>query len=85
MSRSVRDYQHEYASYHAKPEQKKRRAQRNAARRAMIQSGRAKKGDGTSVDHKNPIRKGGTNAKSNLRVTSRSANAGWRKGKKGYD
>ena len=32
--------------YNAKPEQKKRRAQRNAARRKMIASGRAKKGDG---------------------------------------
>lgn len=85
MSRSVRNYQKEYASYHAKPEQKKRRAQRNAARREMMRAGKVSKGDGKAVDHKNPIRKGGTNAKSNLKVRSIASNAGWRKGKKGYD
>jgi 5-methylcytosine-specific restriction endonuclease McrA len=37
------------------------------------------------VDHQTPIRKGGSNTGSNLKVTSRSKNAGWRKGKKGYD
>jgi hypothetical protein len=49
----------------------------------MAKTGAVKKGDGKVVDHKKPIRSGGTNAKSNLRVTSRSKNAGWRKGKKG--
>ena len=82
---SVRDYQKEYRTYHAKPEQKKRRAQRNAARRAMAKAGKVRKGDGKAVDHKNSIRHGGTNAKSNLRVQSISKNAGWRKGKRGYD
>jgi len=37
------------------------------------------------IDHKNPIRKGGTNAKGNVKVTTRKKNAAWRKGKKGYD
>lgn len=41
------------AKYNAKPEQKKRRAQRNAARRKMIKAGKAKKGDGRDVMHKN--------------------------------
>lgn len=40
------------AKYNAKPEQKKRRAQRNAARRKMIQAGKARKGDGKDVAHK---------------------------------
>jgi hypothetical protein len=44
----VRDYKKEYTEYHAKPEQKKRRAQRNSAR----------KGDGKEVDHVNAPRTG---------------------------
>ena len=76
----VRDYKHEYNSYHAKPEQKKKRAMRNAARRELQSEGRVHKGDGKDVDHKRPLRSGGSNAESNLRVTSKSKNRGWRKG-----
>jgi hypothetical protein len=78
-----RNYDTEYSQYHGKPAQIKKRAQRNSARSTMAKTGAVKKGDGKVVDHKKPIRSGGTNAKSNLRVTSRSKNAGWRKGKKG--
>jgi len=74
----VRNYRHEYDSYHGKPAQIKKRAQRNAARATLAKTGAVKKGDGKVVDHKNPIRRGGSNAKSNLRVRTRSANAGWR-------
>lgn len=73
-----RDYKHEYRSYHATPEQKKNRAQRNAARRELEREGRVHKGDDKDVDHKKPIRSGGTNAASNLRVTSKGKNRGWR-------
>lgn len=76
-----RNYREEYRTYHAKPEQKKNRAQRNAARREMMEAGRVKKGDGKDVDHKRPIRAGGSNSPSNLRVTSVSKNRGWRKGR----
>lgn len=76
----VRDYRHEYDSYHAKPEQKRKRAMRNAARAEMEKAGRVKKGDGKEVDHKKPLRSGGTNASGNLRVTSQGKNRGWRKG-----
>jgi len=81
----ARDYKSEYQNYQGKPEQIKKRAERNAARREMEKSGRVHKGDGKDVDHKNPLRKSGTNASSNLRVTSKSTNRSWRKGKKGYD
>ena len=74
----ARDYPKEYATYHAKPEQKKNRAKRNAARRELAAEGRVHKGDGLDVDHKKPLRSGGSNAKSNLRVTSISKNRGWR-------
>lgn len=73
-----RNYSEEYASYHSKPEQVKKRAQRNAARRDMEAAGRVSKGDGKDVDHKRPIRSGGGNSKSNLRVTSQKDNRGWR-------
>lgn len=41
------------ARYNRKPEQKKKRASRNKARRQMIAAGRAHKGDGKDVAHKN--------------------------------
>jgi hypothetical protein len=50
MVRKDRDYEQE-AAYHATPEQKARRADRNKARRKAIREGRASKGDGTEVDH----------------------------------
>ena len=63
-------------AYGARPEQKKNRAARNAARRELMKAGLVKKGDGKDVDHKKPISKGGTNARSNLAVKSASANRG---------
>jgi hypothetical protein len=39
--------------YNAKPVQKKRRAQRNAARAQMEKAGKVHKGDGKDVAHKN--------------------------------
>jgi hypothetical protein len=77
-----RDYKHEYASYHSKPDQKKRRAKRNAARSLLIKKGTVKKGDGKDVDHSD--RNPSNNALSNLRVQSKAKNRGWRKGKNGY-
>ena len=65
-----RDYKAEYAAFHGKPEQIKLRAARNAARR---ESGLAK-GDTREVDHKVPLSKGGSTAKSNTRIVSRHTN-----------
>jgi hypothetical protein len=66
----VRDYKKEYESYHASPVQKKRRAQRNAARRKMSKLGHVSKGDGKDVHH----RSGMSNHMSNLAVLPRSVN-----------
>tara|TARA_R110002012_G_C11521828_1_gene599544 strand:+ start:437 stop:727 length:291 start_codon:yes stop_codon:yes gene_type:complete len=60
--------------YNSTPEQKKKRAMRNAARRKAEKKGQVKKGDGKDVDHKKKIKDGGTNSKGNTRVRSRSAN-----------
>jgi len=70
MPKKVRDYKEEYRKYHGKPEQVKKRAERNKARSDMD----LKKGDGKEVDHKKPLSKGGGNGKGNLRVTTRTAN-----------
>lgn len=70
----TRDYKAEYDNYHGKPEQIKKRAERVKARRMMEKTGAVTKGDGKDVDHKNPLRSGGTTTKSNLRVRSKSAN-----------
>lgn len=78
----ARDYKKEYANYHASPEQKKKRAARNAARREMEKEGRVTKGDGKDVDHAQPLAKGGSNSKSNLRVRSKSANRSFPRTKK---
>ena len=75
-----RNYKREYKSYHAKPAQKKRRAQRNTARAKMVKAGRARKGDGKDVDHKN--RNTADNSTKNLRVVSKSKNRSFARPKK---
>ena len=70
--------------YESTPEQKKKRAMRNAARRALEKEGKVTKGDGKDVDHKTPLNSGGTNSKTNLQVVSETTNRGWRKGQSGY-
>lgn len=60
------------AKYNAKPEQKIRRAQRNAARRIMIKAGAVKKGDGKDVAHKN--NNTANNSRKNLAVQSKAKN-----------
>lgn len=66
-------------AYNARPDQLKKRAERNAARRELIKDGVVKKGDGKDVDHKKMLDNGGTNARANLRVTDQKTNRGWRK------
>lgn len=68
----ARNYRKEYDNYQGKPAQKKRRAQRNAARRKMAKTGRVRKGDGKDVDHRNGDTR--NNSSSNLRVKSKSSN-----------
>ena len=65
-------------AYNARPEQKKKRAMRNAARRKLMEEGVVRKGDGKDVDHKRMLKDGGSNARSNLRVVSKEKNRGWR-------
>lgn len=73
MAKAKRDYKKEYREYHGKPEQKKRRAQRNAARSDATKKGKVKKGDGKEVHHVGAPRKGPLNNKK-TRVVSRATN-----------
>ena len=68
----ARDYAKEYKNYHSRPEQIKKRSSRNKARRLLMKLGKAKKGDGKDVHHKdgNPT----NNSKKNLRVESKKTN-----------
>ena len=71
-------------AYNARPEEVAKRVKRNQARATMEKAGKVTKGDGKDVDHKKPLKKGGSNGASNLTVKSETANRGWRKGKSGY-
>ena len=68
-----------YLKYHASPEAKKQRAERNAARAAMEKRGLVHKGDHKDVDHKKPLSRGGSNDPSNWRVQSRHVNRGYKR------
>lgn len=59
-------------AYNSKPSSKKDRASRNAARKEAVKQGKASKGDGRDVDHKNMNPR--DNSKGNLRVQSKSTN-----------
>lgn len=68
------------AKYNAKPEQKKRRAQRNAARAKMEKAGKVRKGDGKDVAHKD--NNTANNSRSNLSVQSKARNRSFKRNSK---
>jgi len=68
--------------YNATEQQKERRASRNAARAKMVKEGKARKGDGKDVDHKNMNAK--DNRSSNLQVVDKSKNRAKNKQHLGY-
>ena len=72
-----RDYKKEYANYQGKPEQIKRRSSRNSARAAAVKSGKAKKGDGKDIAHKNGNPK--DNKLSNLKSQAKGKNRSYKR------
>lgn len=70
-------------AYNARPEQVKKRAMRNKARREYEEAHGDLPSD-VDVDHKKRLAKGGSNNLSNLQAKDQTTNRGWRKGKKGY-
>lgn len=73
MARKPRDYKKEYAEYHASPEQKKRRAERNRDRKKAEKEHGKEALEGKEVDHVNAPRKGDL-SKSRTRIISKKAN-----------
>jgi hypothetical protein len=79
----ARNYRDEYDKHHSSTKAKKDRAARNKARNDAKKNGKVS--SKTDIDHKKPLRSGGTNAKSNLRkrsVSSNRADNGHKKGEK---
>ena len=63
MPRNPRDYKKEYEMYHSKPAERRKRSNRNKARRKMG----LKRGDGKEVNHRDG--NANNNSKGNLQVT----------------
>tara|TARA_R110001606_G_scaffold376100_1_gene534616 strand:+ start:1325 stop:1681 length:357 start_codon:yes stop_codon:yes gene_type:complete len=76
-TKKKRDYKRENRIYKSKPEQIKLRSARNKARRLAIKEGRAKVGDGTSVEHIKPLSKGGKNTRKNTKIVSFADNSSY--------
>lgn len=74
-----RKYKQEYSVSQASEKEKKNRAKRNAARRRAESEGKVCKGDDKDIDHKKPLSKGGSNGKSNCRVTTTAANRSFKR------
>jgi hypothetical protein len=77
-SKRMRDYKKEQA-YDGSPAVKKKRAQRNKARRMLEREGLVHKGDGKDVDHIAPLSKGGTTVRSNLKAKPASVNRSFKR------
>lgn len=73
-----RNYKKE-AKYHASEKQKKKRAQRNAARAKMIKAGKARVGDGKDIAHSDNDTS--NNSPSNLKVQGKSKNRSFARNK----
>lgn len=65
------------------PKRVKQRAQRNKARKIMMDKGLVKKGDGKDVGHKQAMSKGGKTTPGNLMVQSAAANRSFSRTKSG--
>ena len=76
-----RNYKREYETYQGKPDQIKKRTERNSARAKMMKAGKVRKGDGKDVAHVKAIDKGGS-IKDGLRVESKSANRSFKRDSK---
>ncbi len=75
---SRRNYKNEYANYHSRPEQKRNRASRNAARKIAKQNGMWTKGKDVSHLNGNPL----DNRPKNLTVKTASQNRSYARTRK---
>jgi hypothetical protein len=83
MKNGKRDYKTENQKYNSRPENVKKRVERNQARKTLEDAGVVRKGDGKDVDHKTPLSKGGRNTPANLRAVPASENRSFSRNKDG--
>lgn len=75
MNRTKEQLKKHYKEYQGRPDQIKKRSERNKARR-MMEKKLGKIPNGMDVDHKNPMRNGGKTEAGNLRLRSVKDNRG---------
>lgn len=80
-NKADRNYKREYQNYDGTEAVKKKRAERNRARREMMEKGLVAKGDGKDVHHKKALSKGGS-GKDGLAVMDANANRSFDRNKK---
>lgn len=68
-----RDYSYD-TKYESTKQHRHERVERVTARRELAKEGKVSKGDNQDVDHIQPLSKGGSEKRSNLRAISSSAN-----------
>lgn len=71
----ARDYERENEVTKSKLKNIAKRVKRNDLRKKAIRAGLVRVGDGKELDHIQPISKGGSNKKSNIRITTKSQNS----------
>lgn len=79
--KSDRNYKREYENYDGTEKVKKKRAERNRARRMMMEKGLVKKGDGKDVHHTKALSTGGS-YKDGLKVVDASENRSFKRNSK---
>lgn len=73
-----RPYKKEYENYDGTEKVKKKRAERNRARRIMEEAGKVRKGDGKDVHHNKALSKGGSH-KDGLSVVDAAENRSFKR------
>lgn len=73
-----RPYKKEYENYDGTEKVKKKRAERNRARRIMEEAGKVRKGDGKDVHHNKALSKGGSH-KDGLSVVDAGENRSFKR------
>lgn len=76
-----RNYKQEYAEYQGRPDQIKKRTERNKARATLVKAGKLHKGDGKDAAHVKAIDKGGS-IKDGIKVEDANTNRSFKRDSK---
>ena len=80
-NKADRNYKQEYEKYQGKPDQIKKRAERNKARARLVKVGKLHKGDGMDAAHVKAIDKGGS-LKDGIRAEDANSNRSFKRDSK---